>query len=222
MELDPELMSNATRYALLIGAIVPRPIAVVGTLNAAGQLNLAPFSFFNAASSDPMVLLFCPANRADGGEKDSLANAKPFSEGGSGCFSISVATERTIRRVVVCAEHLPFGESEFELAQLSAAECTRIRAPYVAESPIHFECETLSVTRFAAGKPHAGNVVMGRVVRIRVDDELASARMDIDPAKLAAVGRLGGRNYLFTRERFELPMGRAALNADDRPSNQIV
>jgi hypothetical protein len=63
---------------------------------------------------------------------------------------------------------------------------------------------------------------MGRVVHIRVDHELASARMDIDPAKLAAVGRLGGRNYLFTRERFELPMGRAALNADDRPSNQIV
>ena len=213
MEFEPESLSHAARYNLLIGAIVPRPIAVVGTMNSQGQHNLAPFSFFNAASSDPMGLLFCPANRADGGEKDSLRNAKPLAEGGTGCFSISVATESTICQVVACAEELPHGESEFDLAHLTPGACTRIRAPFLRESPIHFECETISVTRFALDKPHAGNIVMGRVVHVRVDDALANERMSIDPAKLAAVGRLGGRHYTLTRERIDIPMGRAALTS---------
>ncbi len=212
MELDPELISNATRYKILLGAVAPRPIAVVGTMSAAGAMNLAPFSFFNAASSDPMMLLFCPANRADGGEKDSLANAKPVSEGGTGYFSVSVATESTIAQVVAAGEELPFGESEFELTKLTPTMCARIRAPFMGESPIHFECETVSVMRFAAGKPNAGNIVIGRVVHLRVADELMSARMDIDPAKLAAIGRLGGSSYTRTREHFEIPRGRAALS----------
>ncbi|MFM7051557.1 MAG: flavin reductase family protein, partial [Planctomycetota bacterium] len=138
MELDPAELSESRRYGLLIGAIVPRPIAVVGTCDAAGRMNLAPFSFFNGISGEPFLLMFCPSNREDGGEKDTLANAKPAAEGGTGCFSIGIATESTVRRVVACSERLPHGESEFALSGLSPAPCTRIRAPRFLESPVTF------------------------------------------------------------------------------------
>ena len=84
-------------------------------------------------------------------------------------------------------------------------------APRVLESPIAYECETIQVLRFSPGTPGAGNLVIGRVVLIHVADHLHHERMHIDPAKLAAVGRLGGAGYARTRDRFELPMGRDAL-----------
>jgi len=207
MELDIASMPVGLRYNLLLGAVVPRPIAVVGTMNAAGQHNLAPFSFFNAVSSEPMVLMFCPVSRGDAGENDSLRNAKPVSEGGMGCFSVSLATEENIARVVKCAADLPHGESEFDHAGLTARMCARIRAPYMAESPIHFECETIEVKRFAPGVPFGGNAVFGRVIHARVDDALAHPRMHIDSEKLRAVGRMGGAWYARTTDRFELERG---------------
>ena len=207
MEFDVASLPVGLRYNLLLGAVVPRPIAVVGTMNAAGQHNLAPFSFFNAVSSEPMVLMFCPVSRGDGGENDSLRNAKPVAEGGSGCFSVSIATEENIAKVVKCAADLPHGESEFDYAGLTPRMCARIRAPYMAESPVHFECETIEVKRFAPGVPFGGNAVFGRVVHARVDDALAHPRMHIDPARLRAVGRMGGSWYARTGDRFELERG---------------
>jgi flavin reductase (DIM6/NTAB) family NADH-FMN oxidoreductase RutF len=76
MEIDPAGLDIASRYKLLIGGITPRPIAFVSTVSSDGAMNLAPFSFANAVGSNPMMLMFCPANRTDGGEKDSLRNAK--------------------------------------------------------------------------------------------------------------------------------------------------
>jgi flavin reductase (DIM6/NTAB) family NADH-FMN oxidoreductase RutF len=207
MEFDIASLPVGLRYNLLLGSIVPRPIGVVGTMNADGKHNLAPFSFFNAVSSEPMVLMFCPVSRADGSENDSLRNAKPIDEGGSGCFSVSLATEDAIVKVVKCAADLPFGESEFEHAGLTPRMCARIRAPYMAESPVHFECETLEVKRFAPGTPFSGNMVLGHVVYARVDDALAHPRMHIDPTKLRAVGRMGGNWYTRTGDRFELERG---------------
>jgi len=207
MEFDVESMPVGVRYNLLLGAIVPRPIAVIGTMNAAGQHNLAPFSFFNAVSSEPMVLMFCPVSRGDASENDSMRNAKPVAEGGAGCFSVSLATEDNIAQVVKCAANLPYGESEFEYAKLTAGMCAKIRAPYMLESPIHFECETIEVKRFAPGVPFGGNAVFGRVIHARVDDALVHPRMHIDPDKLRAVGRMGGNWYARTGDRFELERG---------------
>ena len=74
METDPALLTPADRYKLLIGSIVPRPIAFVSTISPDGRANLAPFSFFNGVCGTPMTLLFCPSNKADGSEKDTLRN----------------------------------------------------------------------------------------------------------------------------------------------------
>lgn len=211
MELDPESLAPRERYKLLIGCIVPRPIAFVSTIAPDGRLNLAPFSFFNGIGSDPMTVLFCPANKADGGEKDTLRNCKPASEGGTGQFVVNAAVEGYAREVAAASEPLAYGESEFELARLATAPSARVKPPRVARAPWAFECETLSVVRTNPGRPLGGNVVIGRVVHVHLDESIVEPPLRIDPLRLAAIGRMGGLAYTRTRERFELPMGREAL-----------
>ncbi|MEO1128143.1 MAG: flavin reductase family protein [Planctomycetota bacterium] len=211
MQMDPERLTVAERYKLLVGAIVPRPIAFVSTIGPDGGMNLAPFSFFNGVGSNPMTLMFCPANAADGSEKDTLRNCKPLDEGGTGQFVVNVATERYAARMAACAEDLAYGESEFELSGLTPAACERVKAPRVAESPIAFECETLQVVRTNPGEAAGGNVVIGRVVWVHVDDAIIDDRTRIDASGLGAVGRMAGASYVTTRDRFDLPRGRDAL-----------
>lgn len=211
MIIDPEQLNIADRYKLLIGAIVPRPIAWVSTISPDGKHNLAPFSFFNGVGSDPMTLLFCPANNPDGSEKDSLRNAKPVEEGGTGVFVINVATERHSKQVSGTSEPLPHGESEFELAALTPILSERVQAPRVHGSPVAFECETLEVIRTNPGAPAGGNIVIGKVVMIHVNDQIINDRHHIDPDQLLAIGRMAGLTYCTTRDRFDLPRGSAAL-----------
>jgi flavin reductase (DIM6/NTAB) family NADH-FMN oxidoreductase RutF len=211
MELDPAPLSQSDRYKLLIGGIVPRPIAFVSSCSPHGQLNLAPFSFFAGVASVPMTLLFCPANGPSGEEKDTLRNVKPVVDGGLGEFVVNVAVEAYERRMASCAEPLPYGQSEFDLSGLTPAPARLVHPPRVAESPICFECRTRQVIRLAPGVPGGGNIVIGEIVHVFVRDDLINERLHIDPAKLAAIGRMGGLGYTRTRERFEMPMGRGAL-----------
>jgi flavin reductase (DIM6/NTAB) family NADH-FMN oxidoreductase RutF len=215
MHVRPHDLAPPDRYKLLIGAVVPRPIAVVSTCDAAGRLNLAPFSFFTAIGADPMTLLFCPANRPDGTAKDSLANARPASAGGTGAFVVNVAVETIIRRVVAAAEPLPPGASEFDLTGLTPAPSLVVVPPRVAESPVAFECRTREIVELNPGAPGGANVVIGDVVAVFVRDDLVNERFHVDAARLAAVGRMGGTQYCTTRERFALPFGRPALDVPD-------
>jgi flavin reductase (DIM6/NTAB) family NADH-FMN oxidoreductase RutF len=213
MELSPADLPAADRYKLLIGCIVPRPVAFVSTIAPDGRsLNLAPFSFFNGVGSNPMTLLFCPANRADGAEKDTLLNCKPREEGGTGQFVVNAAIDAYAPRVAAASEPLPYGESEFELVGLTPAPSRLVRPPRVAQSPVAFECETVQVVRTNPGAPAGGNIVIGRVVHIFVRDDLVNERFHIDPGALDAVGRMGGTTYCRTRDRFNLPFGREALD----------
>lgn len=213
MELDPAALSVANRYKLLIGCIVPRPIAFVSTISPDGRANLAPFSFFNGIGSNPMTLLFCPGNDARGEEKDTLRNSKPRAEGGTGEFVVNVACEPFIREVSAAAEELEYGESEFALTGLTPAKSVVVAPPRVGESPVAFECRTRQVIRMNPGLPGGGNVVIGEVVHVFVREDLIDDRHRIDPEKLAAVGRMGGLTYCSTRERFDLPRGRDALQS---------
>lgn len=212
MEIDPSRLSPSERYRLLIGAVVPRPIAVVGTQSACGRfLNLAPFSFFNACGSEPMTLMFCPANRDDGSEKDTLRNCRPAAQGGTGEFTVSVAAEPIVRQVVAAGEELPPDSSEFDLSGLTAVPAARVKAPRVGESPISFECRTRQVIALAPGAPSGANIVIGDVVHVHVDERVLDAAGRIDPSALHAVGRMGSLVYVRTRDRFEIPFGARAL-----------
>jgi len=211
MDIDPDQLPPRDRYKLLIGCIVPRPIAFVSTISADGLPNLAPFSFFAGVGSNPMTVLFCPANLPDGSEKDSLRNAKPVAEGGMGQFVVNAAVDRYARAVAGAAEALPFGASEFDLVGLTPHPSVAVKPPRVRESPWSFECETLQVVRTNPGVPAAGNIIIGRVVHVHLDDAIVNERWHIDPTALDAIGRMGGITYARTRDRFNLPMGREAL-----------
>jgi flavin reductase (DIM6/NTAB) family NADH-FMN oxidoreductase RutF len=211
MELDPTKLAQPDRYRILIGAIVPRPIAFVSTVSKDGRLNLAPFSFFNGVGSNPMTLLFCPVNNRDGSEKDSLRNCKSVAEGGTGEFVVNVAIDEYARKVAAAAEPLPYGESEFDLVGLTPAPSRVVKPPRVLESPVCFECRTLQVIRTNPGQPAGGNIVLGEVVHVWVRDDLINDRFQIDQGKLDAIARMGGLEYCRTRDRFKLPQGKEAL-----------
>ena len=211
MEIDVASLDTASRYKLLIGCVTPRPIAFVSTISPEGRPNLAPFSFFTAVGSNPMTVLFCPANKPDGSEKDTLRNAAPEAEGGTGQFVVNIASERYARSVAAAAEPMDYGQSEFELAQLAMAPSVAVRPPRVAESPVAFECETTRIIRTNPGETGGGNIVMGRVIHIYAAEGVLNDRFHADPVQLQAIGRMGGLQYCSTRDRFEMPMGRAAL-----------
>ncbi len=218
MDIDPSKLEVAERYKLLIGAIVPRPIAFVSTISPDGKhTNLAPFSFFTAVGSNPMTLMFCPANNVDGSEKDSLRNAKPRDEGGTGEFVVNIVNESIAAQMAACAEELPYGESEFDLAKLTPEPSKIVKPQRVKESLVSFECETTQVVRTNPGGKAGGNVVFGRVVRVHADDGAIDERYRLDPAKLAAIGRMAGLGYCTTRERFDLPWGTPAMELAGKP-----
>lgn len=224
MEIQPEDLQAHERYKLLIGGIVPRPIAFVSTISPEGDFNLAPYSFFTGVGSDPMTLLVCPVTLPDGSDKDTLRNALPVEEGGVGQFVVNVAAEAYAGKVAAAAEALPHGESEFDLTGLRPAPSARVRPPRVAESPFSFECETIQVIRTSPGVPGSGNILLGRVVAVHVEDALINERLHIDAEHLQAFGRMGGLQYCTTRDRFEMPRGRAALeietSSDSSPDSE--
>lgn len=219
MEIDPAALDQRDRYKLLIGAIVPRPIAFVSTLSREGRLNLAPFSFFAGVSSEPMSLLFCPANKPDplGTPKDTLRNILETADatgpahaplGVGAPFVVNVVSHAIARPMALCAEPLPHGESEFDLAALTPAPSIRVAPPRVKESLVSFECLTMQVIRLAPDTPGGGNIVIGRVVWVHADDRVINSRLHIDPTALDAIGRMGGLSYCTTKDRFEVPMGK--------------
>lgn len=208
---DPANLTARDRYKLLVGGIVPRPIAWVSTISTTGLDNLAPFSFFCGAGSDPMSLIFCPANDMNGNEKDTLRNCKPNAEGGTGQFVVNIVDYAHAHVMSVTAEGLPPDDSEFTYASLETAPSTRVAPCRVRSSPIAYECETIQVIRTNPHAPGGGNVVLGRVLMVHVREDLHDDEFHIDPAKLDAIGRMAGLGYCSTRERFDVPFGKNAL-----------
>jgi len=204
IEIDPASLTSLDRYKILVGAVVPRPIAWVSTRSPAGIDNLAPYSFFNAVGCDPMLLLFCPANKPDGSEKDSLRNAKPINQGGSGEFVVNIVSYALAQAMNTTAASLPYETSEFEHAHIATAPCAKVRCARVALAPVSFECITHEIIRTNGTAPNAGNIVIGKVVNVWLAPGIATEQLHLDPATLDAIGRLGGSTYCTSRDRFDI------------------
>ena len=185
-------------YRLLIGAVVPRPIAWVSTLDPAGRPNLAPFSFFQAVCPDPPTVIVSISRRPDEDQrKDTARNAVA-----SGEFVVNIVSLELAEAMNLTAGDYPYGMSEFEVAGLSAAPSALVRTPRVAEAPIALECrltQTLEVGR----KPHDYLTLFGEVVSFYVRDDLYQDGR-IDMARLQPLGRLAGNLYSKPGEIFEM------------------
>lgn len=198
MIIDIHTIPERDRYKLMIGAVVPRPIAWVSTMDAAGNLNVAPFSFFNAVCSNPMTLLFCVgvADTPDG-KKDTLRNIEAVPE-----FVINTTNEATAMAMNLTATPLPPAQSEFEWAGLTPAPSTVIRVPRVAEAPIAFECSLQRIIT-VSDQPGGASVIFGEVQCIHVRDDLyAGGRILLDAYQ--PIGRLGGNGYVRVTNTFEM------------------
>jgi len=216
MELNPDDLDAAQRYKLLTGGVTPRPIAVVSSRSPDGVVNVAPFSFFNAAGATPMMLMFVVSTKPDGASKDTLRNCRPEAEGGTGEFVVNLAVEAYARRMSATAHPLDYGDSELTKVGFVPAPSTKVKPPRLAASPIAYECRTAQILELGEGAPGSGNLVLGRVVHVHVRDEVINERFHIDHAKVATIGRMGGRLYTRTREIFGLANSLAALD-DDPP-----
>jgi flavin reductase (DIM6/NTAB) family NADH-FMN oxidoreductase RutF len=200
---DPAHESVQNVYKLMIGSIVPRPIAFVSSLDERGVRNLAPFSYFTAVSADPPVVLFCPSVRREDPErglaahKDTLLNIITTGE-----FVINVVTESIAEKMNVTSAQVPPEIDEFELAGLTPVASELVKPPRVAESPVQLECHLLRIVE-VSDRPSGGSIVLGEVLRFHVREDLVE-NFRIDPDKLAAVGRMGGPTYVRTRDRFDL------------------
>jgi len=185
-------------YKLMVGLIVPRPVALVSTIDKDGVPNVAPFSFFSGVGSNPPTVLFCPTLRSSGdNRKDTLRNVEQTGE-----FVINIVSDSIAGAANATAADVGPEVDEFLLAGLTAIPGEVVNVPRVAESPAQFECKLLQIV-FTGNVPGAGVVVIGEIVRFHVNAELEH-NFRIDPAKLDAVGRMAGNTWVHTRERFEL------------------
>ena len=197
MVIDPASLEVREVYKLLIGSVVPRPIAWVSTISAAGLPNLAPFSYFNIASSNPPMLLFCPSRRANGAKKDTLRNVEATHE-----FVIHIVDEPAAEAMNCTSADYPPGANEFEIAGLVSVPSTKVRPPRVAAAPVAFECRLFQIVPLGDEQP-GGEVVIGRVVLIHVRDDVRAGTY-IDLEALRPVARLAGNGYARVTDTFDL------------------
>jgi flavin reductase (DIM6/NTAB) family NADH-FMN oxidoreductase RutF len=200
--LDPAQIAPNDIYKLMIGMIVPRPIAFVSTIDAAGIRNLAPFSYFTACSSNPPVVCFCTSVRTGPRPyKDTFLNVEATGE-----FVVNIVSEEFAEQMNLCSADVPPEIDEFELSRLTPLASDLVKPPRVAESKVQMECRLRQIVR-VSDQPGGGILVLGEVLRFHVIESLLDDQKGgykIDPDKLNAIGRMGGPVYTRTRDRFEM------------------
>jgi flavin reductase (DIM6/NTAB) family NADH-FMN oxidoreductase RutF len=200
--INPADQSVLESYKLMTGLIVPRPVALVSTVDKDGVPNIAPFSFFSGVGANPPTVLFCPSlrsqkpNRPDD-RKDTLRNVEQTGEFVINIVSGSIAAATHSTAIEVGPE-----VDEFLVAGLTPIPSDVVKAPRVAESPAQLECKLLQIV-FTGQGSGAGVVVLGEIVRFHFLPEIET-NFRIDPEKLDAVGLMAGNTWVRTRERFEL------------------
>ncbi len=197
--IHPEFNDFLSNYKLLIGSVLPRPIAFVSTISESGVLNLAPFSFFTAISANPPIICFAPMLRfGDAKPKDTLVNIQATGE-----FVVNVVTEDIIEAMNEAAPEFPEEVNEFEKAGLTPEASLNVRSPRVQESPVNLECKLLKVEHYGHREAGGGSLVIGEVLTFNVREDLLR-NGKIDTALLKPVARLAGPEYTTIAGRFSL------------------
>ncbi|MSV34732.1 MAG: flavin reductase family protein [Bryobacterales bacterium] len=187
MLIDPKNIPPCTAYQLLASAVIPRPIGLISSISAAGAVNLAPFSFFNAVCGEPPMVLFCPTNRSPA--KDTLRNVQETGE-----FVANIVGQDLAQQMNLTAGDYPPEVNEFEVAGLTPVPSHMVAPPYVRESPVSMECKLRQVIQ-VSDQPNGGSIVIGEVVLFHISDSVLDKNLLVDSAKLNPVMRLGGASY---------------------------
>ncbi len=213
--VDPLSVPSSEIYRLMIGAIVPRPIAFVSSCSAAGIGNLAPFSFFNGVASNPPTLMVSITRKSDGSKKDTLRNIEATRQ-----FVVNVVDEGMVEPMNQCSAEYPYGVDEMEKVGLLGVPSTRVKPLRVERSPVQFECELYNTMEVGDGSAGSATIVVGRIVWVHVRSDLleqtashgqririgaADSPDDKSGASLKPLARLGGVSYGKLGEVFDLP-----------------
>lgn len=199
MIIDPKTITFQEAYKILIGSVLPRPIAFVSTVNAEGINNLAPFSFFTIAASNPPTLVFCPLRKSATGEKkDTLRNIEAIGE-----YVVNIVSEDFVVQMNQTAEELPHDMDEFVYSGLNPISSVSVKPPRVSESPISFECKLNQLVPVGNDGPGGGTIVIGEIIQMHIKDDVIS-NYRISAELIKPLGRMAGNFYCRTTDLFEL------------------
>jgi len=220
-DLQPADVQNYLQHS-----IAPRPICFASTIDAAGNVNLSPFSFFNLFSSNPPIVIFSPARRVrDNTTKHTLQNVLEVAE-----VVINICDYSMVQQVSLSSCEFPKGTDEFIKAGFTKEPSVLIKPPRVKESPIQLECKVLEVKPLGTAGG-AGNLVIAEVLVMHINESVLNEEGKIDQRKLDLVARLGGNWYsranaqtIFEVEKpnTQLGIGVDALPVSIRQSNILA
>ena len=197
MKIDPANLDRKSAHDILVGSVLPRPIAFISTLGEDGVYNLAPYSFFIPVSMRPVLVGIGIGRKRDGSKKDTLVNIEWGKD-----FVVNLVTEDLAEAMNQTAGEYPKDVDEFQIAGLTPIQADRVKAPRVAESPLNMECRLLQVLEFG-DSPGVNEFVLGEIIRVHVKDEFW-VNGEIESTKLGVIGRMGRDYYCRTRDVFEM------------------
>ncbi len=225
ISIDPKEITTGKLHGYLLGAIAPRPIAFASTIDAEGNPNLSPFSFFNVFSANPPILIFSPARRVRGNTtKHTLENAEITKE-----VVINVVNYDIVQQMSLSSTEYGKGVNEFEKAGLTMLQSDMVKPFRVAESPVQFECKVNDIIHLG-NEGGAGNLIICEVVKLHINETVLDENGSIDQYKIDLVARAGGSYYSRAKDGFfEIPkpiatlgIGVDAIPSEIRESNILT
>jgi flavin reductase (DIM6/NTAB) family NADH-FMN oxidoreductase RutF len=188
--VNPSEIKTQEMHSYLLGAVAPRPIAFASTIDKNGNVNLSPFSFFNAFGSNPATIIFSPALRGrDGATKNTLDNVREIDE-----VVINIVSYDMVQQMSLASTEYPKGVNEFVKSGFTMQDSVMVKPPRVLESPAQMECKVKQIIETGT-KGGAGMLVICEIVLMHIKDDVLDEHGVIDPFKIDQVARLGGNWY---------------------------
>lgn len=217
LSIDPKEVSVGTLHGYLLGAIAPRPICFASTVDAEGNVNLSPYSFFNVFSANPPILIFSPARRVrDNTTKHTLENVLETKE-----VVINIVSHAMVQQMSLSSTEYDKGVNEFVKAGFTEIASSFVTPPRVKEAPVQFECKVNEVIGLGS-EGGAGNLVICEVVKLHIDEAIFDEEGKIDPLKIDTVARMGGNWYSRAKNgmfEVEKPLRSLGIGVDALPEN---
>jgi len=188
--ISPKEVSVAEFHGILLSAVAPRPIAFVSTIDAEGNINLSPFSFFNTFGANPPILIFSPARRVrDNTTKHTLENVREVPEA-----VVNIVNYAMVEQTSLASTEYDKGINEFVKAGFTQVPSVLVKPPRVGESPVAFECKVLQIIE-TGSEGGAGNLVICEILLAHIKEEVLDEKGKIDTRKMDLVARMGAEWY---------------------------